>query len=145
MTDDSCSHRTGEVWPEMEEDGWQLDPLEVTISKTSAGEDIMIGQGGFGSVRLLLTFTPALLGSGLAHLLRIPDKSLLHVRLLSAVHYSDSDVACNCYSVADGSAVSGSTSRALVQLSNPSRGPETGPRWPCRSSSESCTARRRSQ
>lgn len=37
-------------WPQVEADGWELDPLEIAISKTASGEDILIGQGGFGSV-----------------------------------------------------------------------------------------------
>ena len=39
-------------WPEMEQDGWQLDPTDITICKTPSGEDILIGQGGFGAVSL---------------------------------------------------------------------------------------------
>lgn len=37
----------------MEQDGWQLEPTDVTICKTPSGQDILIGQGGFGAVRLL--------------------------------------------------------------------------------------------
>lgn len=36
----------------MEQDGWQLDPTDITICKTPTGEDILIGQGGFGAVSL---------------------------------------------------------------------------------------------
>lgn len=42
----------------MAEDSWQLNAEDITICKTDQGEDIMIGQGGFGSVCSFLMPSP---------------------------------------------------------------------------------------
>ena len=62
----------------MEEDSWQINAEDVTICKTPEGNDIMIGQGGFGSV----SFSPLQSASLPSDLLQlhspVADIQLLH-------------------------------------------------------------------
>ena len=47
---DSLRSSLGLAWQDM---SWQIDPSEVEILKDAQGRDWLLGQGGYGSVRIL--------------------------------------------------------------------------------------------